>query len=95
MDGGYLTESARRPIQLVLRYVEHSTRRHDKAARVANAAVRRLRALDALETDLITRLEMTRAITYLVVIAHTMQTNADFLDADKPFTGEHSQLAKN
>ncbi|MBS1063085.1 FUSC family protein [Gluconobacter wancherniae] len=95
MDREYLPESARRPIQLVLQYVEHSTRRHDKAARVANAAVRRLRALDALETDLITRLEMTRAITYLVVIAHTMQTNADFLDADKPFTGEHSQLAKN
>ena len=92
LDREYLPDSARRPIQLVLHYVEQSTRRHDKAARVANAAVRRLRALDEHETDLVTRLEMTRAITYLVVIAYTMQTNADFLDASRPFRGERSHL---
>lgn len=92
LDREYLPDSARRPIQLVLHYVEQSTKRHDKAARVANAAVRRLRALDEHETDLVTRLEMTRAITYLVVIAYTMQTNADFLDASRPFKGERSHL---
>ncbi|EHH68631.1 hypothetical protein GMO_14010 [Gluconobacter morbifer G707] len=92
LDREYLPDSARRPIQLVLHYIEQSTRRHDKAARIASAAVRRLRALDEQETDLVTRLELTRAITYLVVVAHIMSTNSDFLDASKPFRGEGNKL---
>lgn len=94
LDREYLPESARRPILLVLHYVEQSTKRHDKAARIAEAAVRRLRVLDAQETDLVTRLELTRAITYLVVIAYTMRTNEDFLDASKPFRGEKQPPAQ-
>ncbi|GBR55899.1 FUSC family protein [Gluconobacter sphaericus] len=95
LDREYLPESARRPILLVLHYVEQSTKRHDKAARIAEAAVRRLRVLDAQETDLVTRLELTRAITYLVVIAYTMRTNEDFLDASKPFRGERNSRLLN
>ena len=95
MNQEYLPKSARHPILLVLHYVEESTRRHDKAARIAEAAVRRLRVLDARETDLVTRLELTRAITYLVVIAYTMRTNEDFLDASKPFRGEKNSRLLN
>lgn len=88
LDREYLPESARRPIQLVLQYVEQSTRRHDKAARIADAAIRRLRVLDEQETDLVTRLELTRAITYLVVVSYTLRANENFLDAGRPFRGE-------
>ncbi|MDF7674985.1 FUSC family protein [Acetobacteraceae bacterium ESL0709] len=88
MDREYLPESARRPIILVLHYIERSTKHHNRAARVARAAVRRLRGLDTPDHDIITRLEMTRALTYLVVIAHTLKTNMNFLDESRPFTGE-------
>lgn len=88
MDREYLPESARRPIILVLHYIERSTKRHGRAARVARAAVRRLRELDTPDHDIITRLELTRALTYLVVIAHTLKTNTNFLDESRPFTGE-------
>lgn len=88
MNREYLPESARRPVLLVLHYIELSTRQHERAARVARAAIRRLRILDSQESDIITRLEITRALTYLVVIAHTLHTNRNFLDESKPFTGE-------
>ncbi|QHI95727.1 FUSC family protein [Aristophania vespae] len=88
MDREYLPESGRRPISLVLHYIERSTRNHARAARIARAAVRRLRELDTSEHDIITRLELTRALTYLVVIAHSLKTNSNFLDESRPFTGE-------
>ncbi|WP_237442458.1 FUSC family protein [Saccharibacter sp. 17.LH.SD] len=88
MDREYLPESARRPIVLVLQYIEMSTHRHGRAARVSRAAIRRLRVIDTQEEDIITRLEITRAITYLVVIAYTLETNENFLDEKKLFTGE-------
>lgn len=88
LDREYLPESARRPIILVLYYVEHSSRRHDRAARLARAAISRLRELDTQDHEAIIRLEITRALTHLVVIEHTLQTNMNFLDASRPFTGE-------
>ncbi|WP_018979674.1 FUSC family protein [Saccharibacter floricola] len=90
MNREYLPESARRPVALVLHYIEHSTKRHERAARVARAAIRRLRALDAQDEthDTITHLEITRALAYLVVIAYTLHMNRNFLDESKPFMGE-------
>lgn len=84
----YLPESARRPITLVLYHIEHSYRRHDRAARLTRAAIRRLRELDTQDHEAIIRLEITRALTYLVVVEHTLRTNEDFLDASRPFLGE-------
>ncbi|CDG33659.1 FUSC family protein [Parasaccharibacter sp. TMW2.1882] len=84
----YLPESARRPITLVLYYIEHSSRRHDRAARLTRAAIRRLRELDTQDHEAIIRLEITRALAHLVVIEHTLRTNENFLDASKPFRGE-------
>ncbi|MCX5619383.1 MULTISPECIES: FUSC family protein [Bombella] len=84
----YLPESARRPITLVLYYIEHSSRRHDRAARLTRAAIRRLRELDTQDHEAIIRLEITRALTHLVVIEYTLRTNENFLDASEPFRGE-------
>ncbi len=83
----YLPESARRPITLVLYHIEHSSRRHDRAARLTRAAIRRLRELDTQDHEAIIRLEITRALTHLVVVEHTLRTNEDFLDASRPFLG--------
>ncbi|GBR52323.1 fusaric acid resistance protein FusB [Neokomagataea thailandica NBRC 106555] len=90
LEREFLPESARRPIQLTLHYIEHSTQRHDKAARIAETAVRRLRVLTPQETDFATRLDLTRAITYLVVVAHSLRTARDFLDSTQPFMEEKS-----
>lgn len=95
MNREYLPESARRPLILVLQYIERSTTRHDRAARVTRAAIQRLRILDTQEHDIITRLEITRALTYLIVIAHTLQTNRNFLNESRPFTGEEHILSSN
>ncbi|AQS87300.1 fusaric acid resistance protein FusB [Neoasaia chiangmaiensis NBRC 101099] len=87
LDREHLPDSARRPIQLLLYRMERARDRHMQPARVARAAIRRLRALDRVETDLVTRLELIRGIAYLVVIHHTLRNNAEFLDETKPFTG--------
>lgn len=89
MNREYLPESAHRPIELVLHYIEVSTHQHDKIARVAHAAIRRLRELDTNEHDIITRLELTRAITYLVVVAHVLKKNVNFLNMHQLFKGEN------
>ncbi|WP_077395691.1 FUSC family protein [Bombella intestini] len=83
----YLPESARRPIMLVLHHIEHASRHHGRAARMTRAAIRRLRELDTQDHEAIIRLEITRALTHLVVVEHTLRTNEDFLDASKPFLG--------
>lgn len=90
MNREYLPESAHRPIELVLHYIEISTHNHDKIARISEAAIRRLRELDTNEHDTITRLELTRAITYLVVIGYALKKNVHFLDARHIFKGEKS-----
>ncbi|MBR0560640.1 FUSC family protein [Neokomagataea anthophila] len=96
LDREFLPESARRPIQLTLHYIEYSTRHHDKAARIAETAVRRLRVLTPLESDFATRLDLTKAIAYLVVVAHSLRTTRDFLDSTQLFMGEKTrrQLAQ-
>lgn len=90
MDREYLPESARRPIILVLHYIEYPTRRYAQAAQAATMAIRRLREMDTPAHDIITRLEITRAITYLMVIAHILKTNRNFLDPTRPFVVEEA-----
>ena len=51
---------------------------------MTRAAIRRLRELDTQNHEAVIRLEITRALTHLVVIEHTLRTNEDFLDANKP-----------
>lgn len=88
MDREYLPESARRPIALVLHHIATARTEHDQIALTATAAIRRLRKIDATEQDTVTRLELTRAITYLVVIAYTLYTNVNFLDSTRLFSEE-------
>ncbi|CDG39245.1 Hypothetical membrane-spanning protein [Asaia bogorensis] len=86
LDREHLPVTARRPIELLLDRMEYTRDRHDRPARVAAAAVRRLRALDRTETDLVTRLELIRGISYLVVIRDELVANAAFLDETQAFT---------
>lgn len=83
----HLPDSARRPIELLLDRMEYTRDRHDRPARIAAAAIRRLRDLDEREDDLVTRLELIRGISYLVVIRHELTANADFLDETHAYTG--------
>ncbi|MCO6159646.1 FUSC family protein [Asaia lannensis] len=80
LDREHLPVTARRPIELLLDRMEYTRDRHDRPARVAAAAVRRLRELDRTEQDLVTRLELIRGISYLVVIRDELVANAAFLD---------------
>ncbi|CAI9120638.1 FUSC family protein [Brytella acorum] len=87
LDREHLPDSARRPIELLLYRLEHTRARHSQPARTARIAIRRLRQLDGLEADLVTRLELMRGISYLVLVNHVLQENGEFLDERRPFIG--------
>jgi uncharacterized membrane protein YccC len=87
MGRDHLPASARRAVDLLLIRMERSTGRHVSAAVSAQRTLSRLRALEAAEPDHIVRLELTRALTYVVVIAHALQANSAFLDEKHPFRG--------
>ena len=89
LDREHLPVTARRAIELLLDRMEYTRDRHDRPARVAAAAVRRLRALDRTERDLVTRLELIRGISYLVVIRDELVANAAFLDETQNFASRH------
>ncbi|GBR11573.1 fusaric acid resistance protein FusB [Asaia spathodeae NBRC 105894] len=89
LDREHLPVTARRAIELLLDRMEYTRDRHDRPARVAAAAVRRLRALDRTERDLVTRLELIRGISYLVVIRDELVANAAFLDETQSFTSRY------
>nr|WP_232228062.1 FUSC family protein [Asaia astilbis] len=90
LDREHLPVTARRPIELLLDRMEYTRDRHDRPARVAAAAVRRLRALDRTERDLVTRLELIRGISYLVVIRDELVANAAFLNETRSFTSHRA-----
>lgn len=90
LDRDHLPDTARRPIALLLDRMEYTRDRHDRPARVAAAAVRRLRALDRTEHDLVTRLELIRGISYLVVIRDELTANAAFLDEMHGYTSHRA-----
>ncbi|QDH12990.1 FUSC family protein [Formicincola oecophyllae] len=92
MDRDYLPESARRPIILVLHYVEFPAKHYMQAAQTTDSAIRRLRELDTSDHDTVSRLELTRAIAYLMVIAHNLKHCPNFLNPTRPFKGEGTAL---
>ncbi|MBS4074476.1 FUSC family protein [Ameyamaea chiangmaiensis] len=80
-----LPPSARRPVEVVLRRMTQFTGRYGRTAAMAHAATRILRQLEIRESDIEKRLEMTRAIAYLLVISNELDQNADFLNAQRPY----------
>jgi hypothetical protein len=41
--------------------------------------------MEAAEPNISTRIELTRAIAYLIVVSHELDANAVFLDATRPY----------
>ncbi|WP_408869804.1 FUSC family protein [Gluconacetobacter tumulisoli] len=76
---------ARRPITLVLGRMAQFTGRYGRTANAARAATASLRRIEARETNIGARIEMTRAIAYLLVISYELDANAAFLDASRPY----------
>jgi len=89
----HLPDSARRPIELLLVRLERETGRHEAASRSARRATDRMRWLEQREEDSLTRLEMTRALAYLVVISHALRHNSHFMDEKHIFTGNTRRTA--
>jgi hypothetical protein len=54
-------------------------------ARAAREATITLRTMETTEPNIAKRIELTRAIAYLIVVSHELEVNAVFLDASKPY----------
>ena len=76
---------ARRTIEVVMLRMERFTGKYDRTAQTAQRATNILRRLEATEPNITTRIELTRAIAYLIVVSHELRANAVFLDTSKPF----------
>ncbi|XAE42888.1 FUSC family protein [Nguyenibacter vanlangensis] len=79
---------ARRPILLVIGRMAQFTGRYGRTARAARAATAGLRRIESRTANLGARVEMTRAIAYLLVISYELDANSAFLDASRPFPAE-------
>lgn len=84
LNRDHLPDRARRAATLLLDRIERAHDEHVRSARVAAVALRRFRALEYSEADLMTRMELIRGIAYLVVIRAELLANAQFLDATRP-----------
>ncbi|QEO16498.1 FUSC family protein [Acetobacter vaccinii] len=76
---------SRRALEIVMTRMSHFTGRYGHTAHAARVATSILRRQEASEPNIATRIELTRAITYLIVVSHELDANAVFLDASKPF----------
>nr|WP_239029589.1 FUSC family protein [Novacetimonas pomaceti] len=85
LERSQLPESANRAISLFLHRMAQFSGRYGRTARVARSATRVLRTLEGKETNITARVEMTRAIAYLLVISYELDANAAFLDASQPY----------
>mgnify|MGYP003362227674 FL=1 len=85
LERSQLPESANRAITLFLHRMAQFSGRYGRTARVARGATRVLRVLEGKETNITSRVEMTRAIAYLLVISYELDANAAFLDASQPY----------
>ncbi|KAA8389271.1 FUSC family protein [Acetobacter tropicalis] len=85
LERNQIPPSARRPIELVMQRMSRFTGKYGRTARSARIATQTLRRIEAVEPNITTRIELTRAIAYLIVVSHELDANAVFLDASKPY----------
>ncbi|MDG6094480.1 FUSC family protein [Acetobacter sp. AN02] len=85
LERGQLSSGARRGIEAVLERLARFTGHHEQTARSARIATQALRRHEAKEANLTTRIELTRAIAYLIVVSNELTANAVFLDTSKPY----------
>nr|WP_242008488.1 FUSC family protein [Acetobacter ghanensis] len=76
---------ARRAIEIVMKRMSHFTGKYGHTAHAARVATSALRRMEAAEPNISTRIELTRAIAYLIVVSHELDANAVFLDASRPY----------
>ncbi|WP_208858907.1 FUSC family protein [Acetobacter ascendens] len=77
--------AAKRAIEIVMKRMSHFTGKYGHTAHAARVATSALRRMEAMEPNISTRIELTRAIAYLIVVSHELDANAVFLDASKPY----------
>ncbi|MFT8418247.1 MAG: FUSC family protein [Acetobacter sp.] len=77
--------AARRAIEIVMKRMSHFTGKYGHTAHAARVATTALRRMEAAEPNISTRIELTRAIAYLIVVSHELDANAVFLDATRPY----------
>lgn len=77
--------AARRAIEIVMKRMSHFTGKYGHTAHAARVATTALRRMEASEPNISTRIELTRAIAYLIVVSHELDANAVFLDASRPY----------
>ena len=77
--------AARRAIEIVMKRMSHFTGKYGHTAHAARVATTALRRMEAVEPNISTRIELTRAIAYLIVVSHELDANAIFLDATRPY----------
>lgn len=85
LERNQIPPSARRPIEVVMRRMSRFTGKYGRTAQSARLATNTLRRIEAMEPNITTRIELTRAIAYLIVVSHELDANAVFLDASKPY----------
>ncbi|WP_051292002.1 FUSC family protein [Acetobacter nitrogenifigens] len=76
---------ARDALLLTMQRMSQFTGRYGRAAATARRATAMLRRLEARETNVSTRIELTRAMAYLIVVSHELDANREFLDASRAF----------
>ncbi|GAN62857.1 FUSC family protein [Acetobacter indonesiensis] len=85
LERDQIPPSARRPIEVVMQRMSRFTGKYGRTARSASLATQTLRRIEAVEPNITIRIELTRAIAYLIVVSHELEANAVFLDATKPY----------
>ncbi|MCH4092688.1 FUSC family protein [Acetobacter sp.] len=80
-----LPPQARQAVQATLNRMSQFTGKYDRASTTARRATAILRQIEAREENITIRIELTRAIAYLIVVSHELDANHVFLDASKRF----------
>lgn len=80
-----LPPQARQAVQATLNRMSQFTGKYNRASTTARRATAILRQIEGREENITTRIELTRAIAYLIVVSHELDTNRVFLDASKRF----------
>lgn len=80
-----LPPEARKKLEIVMHRMSQFTGRYGRTARTARIAMKTLRTMEASEFNITTRIELTRAITYLMLISSELDANAAFLNTSQPF----------
>ncbi|MBO1323852.1 FUSC family protein [Acetobacter sp. TBRC 12305] len=81
----HIPPAARRAIEIVMLRMSNFTGKYGHTAHAARVATAALRRMERVEPNITTRIELTRAIAYLIVVSHELDANAVFLDASKPY----------